>query len=1152
MTQKTGKALVVGAGISGMRAAIDLAEFGYAVILIDQKARTGGVSGGLDRQFPSDGCGMCRMIPHSNPEHALQQCMKKGPGHENISVMLQTSVTSVEGEAGSFRVTLLQHPNPVDPERCTGCGLCIPACPVEIPDLFNAGTKMRKAIGPPSPYTPLGPFYIDTEACTRCGACIEACPTGAVSMPDEDRSSFTVLVVDDEQIIRDSLREWLGEEGGFSVVTAKSGQEALELIRDSKVDLMLADIKMPGMDGIELLDNALQINPDLAVMMITAYATVDTAVEAMKLGAVDYLVKPFDPDTLLPKIAGIFYELTLPPGPETEVGAIILACGSGEYNPAEGKNPFGYKVLADVVTGIEFERIISPAGPNQGSLERPSDGRWVSRIAWVLCAGSRNIKENADFCSGVCCMYALKQARIVKKAARAKGAEVDCVIYYMDMRTFGKNYQQYKDDAEAEGVRCVRSRVNSITMDAETGDLCIRTADQSGIIRSDCHDLAVLATGQRPAAQTDELAEMLGLEKNPWGFVATENFSATRTSTKGVFAAGSVTGRKDISDSVISGSSAALGASRILHRAGGGLREISEQTGSEQDISRDPPEIFAAICSCGSALSGIADSDPVSGESLFDPTVCSLQTADQLCTKEGMEALLEKIRQTDANRAVIGACGPLCSPGKKRAIADAADLCPDLMEITDITKHVPAEAWTKDSPLSHAHKELIKTSMEMAIEEVKYADPGFSPKISVTGTALVVGGGIAGMTAALGIADHGYEVWLAEKQDRLGGNLNWISSTVEGLAPEQLLEQTRSRVENHGRINVCTKTQVISTIGWAGAFSSRLESSDGNIFSVDHGAAVLATGGAEAEISGFSNGTDPRIMTQKEFETRIGSPDFEPEKINSLCMILCAETRQEPKNYCSRVCCESALKHCLQVKQKNPDANIYIFYRDIMACGFLESFFTSARKAGVIFITYDPANPPQVAAENEAIVVSGREPLLGRELEIKSDLLVLAAGVIPYMPADLAANFGAETDEHGFLMEAEYKWLPVQSGTKGVFACGLALRPGNITESIASAEAAAFQAVCLLAQNSMPAARSIARIRHSLCSLCMRCVVACPFGARMHDEETNRILVNPAACTACGACAAACPNFASYVQGFSPRKMLSAVDAAADTKGKTQ
>ncbi|MGM0787410.1 MAG: response regulator [Thermodesulfobacteriota bacterium] len=1152
MTQKKGKALVVGAGISGMRAAIDLAECGYAVILIDQKARLGGVSGGLDRQFPSDGCGMCRMIPHSDPEHAIQQCMKKGLSHENISVMLQTGVASVEGEAGSFRVALLQHPNPVDQECCTGCGLCIPTCPVEMPDLFNAGTKTKKAIGPPSPYTPRGPYYIDTEACTRCGACIEVCPTGAISMPDEDRSSFTVLVVDDEQIIRDSLREWLGEEGGFSVVTAKSGQEALELIRDRQVDLMLADIKMPGMDGIELLDSALQINPDLAVMMITAYATVDTAVEAMKLGAVDYLVKPFDPDSLLPKIAGMFYELTLPPGPETEVGAIILACGTGEYDPAEGKNPFGYKVLADVVTGIEFERILSPAGPNEGRLERPSDGRGVTRIAWVLCVGSRDIQENADFCSGVCCMYALKQARMVKKAAKAKGAKVDCVIYYMDMRTFAKNYQQYKDDAEAEGVRCVRSRVHSITMDAETGDLCIRGADQSGMIRNDCYDMAVLATGQRPAAQTDELAEMLGLEKNPWGFVAPRDFSETMTSTEGVLAAGSVTGRKDISDSVISGSSAALGASRILHRAGGGLREISEQTDSAQDISRDPPEIFAAVCTCGNALSGIAYSNLVSGESLFDPSVCSLQTADQLCTKEGLEALVEKIRQTDANRAVIGACGPLCTPGKKKAIADAAGLHPGFLEITDITRQVPAETWTKDSPLPHAHKELIKTSMEMAIEEVKYADPEFSPRISVTGTALVVGGGIAGMTAALGIADHGYEVWLAEKQDRLGGNLNWISSTIEGLAPEQLLEHTRSRVENHGRINVCTETQVISTLGWAGAFTSTLESSDGNVFAVNHGAAVLATGGTEAGISAFGHGTDPRIITQKDFETRMGSGDFEPEKINSLCMILCAETRQEPRNYCSRVCCESALKHALQVKEKNPDANVYIFYRDIMACGFLESFYTKARSAGVIFIAYEPQQPPQVSAEKQAVRVSGHEPVLGRELEIESDLLVLAAGIVPELPSDLAANLGAEKDQHGFFMEAEYKWLPVHCAAKGVFACGLALRPGNITGSIASAEAAAFQAVCLLAQNRMPAARSMARVRHSLCSLCMRCVVACPFGARIHDKETNRILINPAACTGCGACATVCPNFASYVQDFSPKKMLSAVDAAADTGGKAQ
>ncbi|MBS3732496.1 MAG: response regulator, partial [Desulfobacterales bacterium] len=343
ISKKKGSAMVVGGGVSGMRAALDLAETGYHVTLIEEKSHIGGVVSQLDHQFPTDGCGICKMLPHADAEHVLQQCVRRGLSHENIIIHLQTRVMSVSGEHGNFTVTLQQHPNPVDPDRCIGCGLCIPVCPVDVADPFNAGKVACKAIGPPTPHMAAGPYRIDTETCTQCGKCRDVCPTDAIRLPAEDRKSFTILVVDDEQIIRDSLSEWLGEEGGFSVITAESGEKALERIEEQPVDLMLADIKMPGMDGITLLEKALEIQEQMAVMMITAYATVDTAVSAMKQGAADYLVKPFDPDDLLPKIAAMYHELTIPPGPEIRVGAIVIAGGTDEYNPASGKNPFGYK-----------------------------------------------------------------------------------------------------------------------------------------------------------------------------------------------------------------------------------------------------------------------------------------------------------------------------------------------------------------------------------------------------------------------------------------------------------------------------------------------------------------------------------------------------------------------------------------------------------------------------------------------------------------------------------------------------------------------------------------------------------------------------------------------------------------------------------------
>lgn len=1146
MSEKRGSAMVVGGGVSGMRAALDLAETGYHVTLIEEKSHIGGLVSQLDHQFPTDGCGICKMLPHADAGHVLQQCVRRGLSHENITIHLQTRVMSVSGEPGNFTVTLQQHPNPVDPDRCIGCGLCIPVCPVDMADPFNADKGVCKAIGPPTPHMAAGPYRIDTEACTQCGKCREVCPTDAIRLPAEDRKSFTILVVDDEQIVRDSLSEWLGEEGGFSVITAESGEKALEVLEEQPVDLMLADIKMPGMDGITLLDKALEIRQQMAVMMITAYATVDTAVSAMKQGAADYLVKPFDPDDLLPKIAAMYHELTLPPGPEIQVGAIVIAGGTDEYNPASGKNPFGYKIAENVVTGPEFERMLSPVGPSEGRLVRLSDQRPLRRIAWILCVGSRDIQAEADYCSGVCCMYSLKQARLVQKAARDQGAEIETVLYYMDMRTFGKYGQPYRDAAEAEGAVCRRSRVHSIVSEETSGDLCIRAADPSGQIREDRYDLAVLATGQRPSAKVTELGEMLGIELNPWGFIRTREFSLTQTSGSGVLAAGSCTGRKDISDAVICGSSAAFHASRLLHAGGGSLRQQPAPSEASGDIFRESPLVFTAVCGCSGAVSEIFDPETFSGKCYGDPALCSVETADWLCTEEGLAELAENIRNSGANRVVIGACRPLCAPEKKKALARAVSLLPEMVEIVDLRSQVPAASEESPEQQNADTRETMNIGLEMAISRVKLTDPAFAPQISTGNSVLVVGGGIAGMTAALGIADHGYGAYLVEKADRLGGNLNWLNQSIEGEDIAQLAEQTRSRVENHPMITIYTNTRVTESRGTAGAFTTTLQNGDDAGFSVEHGAAILATGGGQAETEAFGRGTDSRIITQQELESRIRENDLDPEQINSMCMILCAGTRQPPRNYCSRICCASALKHALHVKEKNPEAGVYVLYRDMMAYGFLESWFTRARKAGIIFIAYTPETSPEVSTQQDAVRITATEPILQQEVEISADLLVLATGIEPAESGTLARSFGADTDEHGFFREAEPKWQPVGSLAPGVYACGIGLRPAGIAESVASAEAAAQQAVILLARDHLPAPKNIARVRHSLCSLCQNCIAACAYGARVYDPEARMIIVDPEACRGCGACASACPNFAAYVEGFAPGQMLSMLEAAAD------
>ncbi|MBS3732227.1 MAG: CoB--CoM heterodisulfide reductase iron-sulfur subunit A family protein, partial [Desulfobacterales bacterium] len=516
------------------------------------------------------------------------------------------------------------------------------------------------------------------------------------------------------------------------------------------------------------------------------------------------------------------------------------------------------------------------------------------------------------------------------------------------------------------------------------------------------------------------------------------------------------------------------------------------------------------------------------------------------CTEEGLAELAENIRDSGANRVVIGACRPLCAPEKKKALARAVSLLPELIEIVDLRSQVPAGSEERPEQQKADTRETMNIGLEMAIARAKVADPAFAPEISTGRSVLVIGGGIAGMTAALGVADHGYGTYLVEKADRLGGNLNWLHQTIEGDDIARLAEQTRSRVENHPMITIYTNTRVTESRGTAGAFTTTLQTGDDPGFSVQHGAAILATGGGQAETEAFGRGTDDRIITQQELESRIRENDLDPEQINSMCMILCAGTRQPPKNYCSRICCTSALKHALHVKEKNPEAGVYVLYRDMMAYGFLEAWFTRARKAGVIFIAYTPETEPAVSAQEDAVRITATEPVIQQEVEISANLLVLATGIEPAECGALARSFGADTDEHGFFREAEPKWQPVGSLAPGVYACGIGLRPASIAESVAAAEAAAQQAVILLARDHMPAPKNIARVRHSLCSLCQNCIAACAYGARTYDRQTQMIIVDPEACRGCGACASACPNFAAYVEGFAPGQMLSMLAAAAD------
>jgi heterodisulfide reductase subunit A len=400
------------------------------------------------------------------------------------------------------------------------------------------------------------------------------------------------------------------------------------------------------------------------------------------------------------------------------------------------------------------------------------------------------------------------------------------------------------------------------------------------------------------------------------------------------------------------------------------------------------------------------------------------------------------------------------------------------------------------------------------------------------------------MTAALSIADHGFEVDLVEQTAQLGGNLTWVKRSLEGYTTDSLLEENCTRVEKHPGIRLHKQSRVVHTIGEVGNFHTTIEGPENTVHSLKHGVTVLATGGSEASTTSYGYGTSPAIITQKELEQKLSDNSIDPQKLNSVVMIQCVDSREGPRNYCSRVCCANALKQALYLKESNPAIAIYILYRDLMAYGFSETYYTQARKADVIFIQYDVDQKPTVQAAKNGLEVTVLEPIVGQHLQIKPDLLVLATGIVPNLPQDLVQMFGATIDQDGFFQEAESKWRPVDSLKEGVFACGLAHSPRNIAESITTAEAAAQRALRILSHEQLPAGKLVASVRHSLCSLCERCIDACPYGARTIDKDHEMVRVNPVMCQGCGSCAAVCPNSASILEGFQGQQMFEIIDAA--------
>ncbi|MCP4646975.1 MAG: FAD-dependent oxidoreductase [bacterium] len=650
--------------------------------------------------------------------------------------------------------------------------------------------------------------------------------------------------------------------------------------------------------------------------------------------------------------------------------------------------------------------------------------------------------------------------------------------------------------------------------------------------------MVVLTIGQRPPKGHQHILHLLNLKENEWGFCQTDRFSPVETSREGVYVCGPFSGPRDIPDTICQATAAASRVAALLgssldKKAEGKVEVPHDETAALRD---EEPGIAVFICKCGGEISEIVDLNALSQSLRARPQISGVEEVPFLCLDDTLSQLKERIKELKANRVVFASCVPYGYERKYTQVVEEAGVHPSLMEIVNLREQV---SWVHREEGEEAQKKALGL-VTGAIEKLKKQEP-FSPeKISIHPHVVVIGGGLAGLVAALSLSRLGVEVHLVEHSSELGGNLKGKQFNLEGDEPQKLLGQLLKGAEEDSLIHVHLESRVIGVSGHMGDFTATVEDKSGTQETIRHGALIIATGGRERKPVEYHYGENPRIVTQKELEKRIEEGQELPR---SVLMIQCVESRDAERPYCSRVCCSQAIANALKIKEKNPQAEITVLYRDIMTYGFKETFYTRCREKGVTFLRYSLEDKPRVSLENGELKIEVTTPDLKHTLCFNPELLVLSSGVDPNENKSLAEMLPLEVDEDGFFKEAEVKFRPVDSLVEGIFLCGLSHSPMFIEETITQAQAAAQRAWTLLSRSEVESSRSVSSVNERRCSLCELCIDVCPYQARVKDEDARKIVVREVLCQGCGACAMACPNSAAKMKGCREDQMFSMVDA---------
>jgi len=1000
--KKVGAVMVIGGGIGGIQASLDLANSGYKVYLLENKPSIGGVMAQLDKTFPTNDCAMCILSPK------LVECGR----HKDIQLISYADIREVRGKAGNFKVKIEKYPRFIEEDKCTGCGECAEVCPVEVKNEFEQGLVLRKAIYRLYPQAIPNIFTIDEKECSECLQCIDTCKAEAI--------------------------------------------------------------------------NHYQTNQEV----------------------------------------------------EIEVGSVILTPGAETFDP-ELKDEYGYSRYPNVITSLEFERILSASGPYAGKLLRPGDKKIAEKIAWIQCVGSRDESVDKGYCSSICCMYTAKQAIIAKEHAK----KVEATVFYMDMRAYGKGFQRYVDEAESRyKVRYIRSRISEVRESPESGSLLVKYETEAGKLLIEEFDLVVLSVGLSVSNKLRSLAQVLGLELNEYGFCKTDEFSPVKSSRNGIFVAGSFQSPQAIPETVIQASAAASSVAELLKEERGKLIK-KEKFIPEIDVDNKPPRVGVFICHCGINIGSYLNVPQVVEYARGLPGVVFVEDNLYACSEDTQRRIQQVIIEYNLNKVVVASCTPRTHEFLFQKNIQQIGLNPYLFQMVNIREQCSWCHMETPQEATEKAKDLIK----MATAKAKLLEPLYPSEIPVTQKAVVIGAGLAGMTAALSIADQGFEVYLLERENQLGGNLRKIHYTLENNNLFKFLSDKIEQVEKNPLIKIYKGIKITNSEGFVGNFKITIKMNSG-IKILEAGVVIITTGAKEEKPSAFLYGEDKRVYTQLELENNLAEGQNNLKEVKSVIMIQCVGSRDKIRPYCSRVCCSQAIKNALRLKEEKPDINIFILYRDICTFGFREKYYRKAREKGIVFIRYQGDRKPKILRDGEKIKLEVEDLVLKQKFILDVDLLILAPPIIPLESnRELSRMFKVPLNEDDFFLEAHVKLRPVDFATDGVFVAGLAHFPKCVDETISQAKAAASRACLILSKPQIISGAHISYIDEVKCIGCGLCQQSCPFEAielknkKVLDKDKIVAEVNKVLCKGCGICAASCRPGAIDLKGFTNEQIVSQI-----------